>query len=55
MSPEGQQLMNEMQRLFKDQAALLDQHFADADQLVKHRIIDSETRIDHCINEAEQH
>jgi hypothetical protein len=52
MSPEGQQLMMEMQRLFKEQATLLDRRFADSDQSVQRRIINSENSIDGRINEV---
>jgi hypothetical protein len=52
MSPEGQQLMAEMQCLFKEQATFLDRRFADFDKSVQRHIIDFENRIDGRINDA---
>jgi len=53
MSPEGKQLLAEMQRLFQEQNSLLDRRFADSEQTVEHRIVDSENRIDGLIRDSE--
>ena len=53
MSPEGQQLMAELQRLFKEQTQILDRRFADAEHSVEQRIIESETRLDGRIADSE--
>jgi hypothetical protein len=53
MSPEGQLLMNELQRLFKEQTQLLDRRFSDAEHSVEQRIIESETRLDGRLTDSE--
>jgi hypothetical protein len=53
MSPEGQQLLAEMEKMFEKQNQLLDRRFADSEQSVEHRIIDSEQRIDGRIRDTE--
>ena len=54
MSPEGQQLMAELQRLFKEQTQILDRRFADAEHSVEQRIIESETHLDSILIESER-
>jgi len=53
MSPEGQHLMAELQRLFKEQTQILDRRFADAEHSVEQRIIELETRLDGRIADSE--
>jgi len=55
MSPEVQQLINELQRLFKEQTQLLDRRFSDAEHSVEQCILDSENRLDSRITDSKSH